>query len=221
MSARFNYFADAVTPWSIQYIRGTDNDLKYASWDKIDIKAEVFDDEKACLCPPVIRCVSVQTQNGYIVPVRDLKQVGWKSTAIEKLVLDPEKKRILLRLIKYHLSNRQKDEGDLISHKGNGLIVVLHGPPGNGKSFAAESIAEHFQTPLIAMSIGDLIADQRHIEDRLEKVFKVASKWQAVLLVDEADVVLEARSIEDVRRNAIVSSTYQSPPKRQSILESS
>jgi ATP-dependent protease Clp ATPase subunit len=185
MSARFNYFADAVSPWSIQYIRGTDNDLKYASWDKIDIKAEVFDDEKACLCPPMIRCVNVQTQNGYIVPVE-------------------EKKNILLRLIKYHLSNRQKDEGDLISHKGNGLIVVLHGPPGNGKSFAAESIAEHFQTPLIAMSIGDLIADQRRIEDRLEKAFKVASKWQAVLLVDEADVVLGARSIEDVRRNAIV-----------------
>ena len=208
MSAKFNLFADAVSPRSIQYIRGTENDLKYASWDKIDVKAEVFDDEKACLCPPVIRCVNVQTQKGYIVTVGDLKQVEWKSTAIEKLVLDAERKRMLLRLIRYHLSNKQKDEGDLISHKGNGLIVVLHGPPGNGKSFAAESIAEHFQTPLIAMSIGDLIADQRNIEDRLEKVFKVASKWQAVLLVDEADVVLEARFIEDVRRNAIVSGKF-------------
>ena len=208
MSAKFNLFADAVSPRSIQYIRGTENDLKYASWDKIDVKAEVFDDEKACLCPPVIRCVNVQTQKGYIVTVGDLKQVEWKSTAIEKLVLDAERKRMLLRLIRYHLSNKQKDEGDLISHKGNGLIVVLHGPPGNGKSFAAESIAEHFQTPLIAMSIGDLIADQRNIEDRLEKVFKVASKWQSVLLVDEADVVLEARSIEDVRRNAIVSGKF-------------
>jgi AAA+ superfamily predicted ATPase len=208
MSTKFNLFANAVSSRSIQYIRGTENDLKYASWDKIDVKAEVFDDEKACLCPPVIRCVNVQTQNGYIVAVRDLKQVKWKSTAIEKLVLDAERKRMLLRLIRYHLSNKQKDEGDLISHKGNGLIVVLHGPPGNGKSFAAESIAEHFQTPLIAMSIGDLIADQRNIEDRLEKVFKVASKWQSVLLVDEADVVLEARSIEDVRRNAIVSGKF-------------
>jgi AAA+ superfamily predicted ATPase len=208
VSAKFNLFVDAVSPRSIQYIRGTENDLKYASWDKIDVKAEVFDDEKACLCPPVIRCVNVQTQKGYIVTVGDLKQVEWKSTAIEKLVLDAERKRMLLRLIRYHLSNKQKVEGDLISRKGNGLIVVLHGPPGNGKSFAAESIAEHFQTPLIAMSIGDLIADQRNIEDRLEKVFKVASKWQSVLLVDEADVVLEARSIEDVRRNAIVSGKF-------------
>jgi hypothetical protein len=32
-----------------------------------------------------------------------------------------------------------------------------------------------------------------------------ASRWDAVLLLDEADVVLEKRSYEDIRRNGIVS----------------
>ena len=40
---------------------------------------------------------------------------------------------------------------------------------------------------------------------RLQDVFRKAARWDAVLLMDEADVVLEKRSFEDVKRNGIVS----------------
>jgi hypothetical protein len=43
------------------------------------------------------------------------------------------------------------------------------------------------------------------IEERLTEAFADASRLGAILLLDEADVVLEARSFEDVRRNGIVS----------------
>jgi hypothetical protein len=39
----------------------------------------------------------------------------------------------------------------------------------------------------------------------LQKAFDTASRWDAVLLLDEADVLLEKRSYEDIRRNGIVS----------------
>jgi hypothetical protein len=55
------------------------------------------------------------------------------------------------------------------------------------------------------LSIGDLVRDELRLEERLEAEFKRATDWDAILLLDEADVVLEARSFEDVRRNAIVS----------------
>ncbi|KAH9221963.1 hypothetical protein DL95DRAFT_454882 [Leptodontidium sp. 2 PMI_412] len=51
--------------------------------------------------------------------------------------------------------------GDFISHKGRGLIIVLYGPPGTGKTFAVESLAEFVHRPLLALSIGDLIADPK------------------------------------------------------------
>jgi SpoVK/Ycf46/Vps4 family AAA+-type ATPase len=75
-----------------------------------------------------------------------------------------------------------------------------------GKTLTAESIAEVVQKPLVALSVGDLIREESEIQTRLETEFKRAIDWDAILLLDEADVVLEARSFEDLRRNSIVSS---------------
>lgn len=70
----------------------------------------------------------------------------------------------------------------------------------------AESIAEAVKKPLVAMSIGEMVWDETQLQERLQTEFQRAIDWDAVLLLDEADVVLEARSFEDVRRNGIVSS---------------
>lgn len=80
--------------------------------------------------------------------------------------------------------------------------------PKVGKTFTAESLAEVVQKPLIALSVGYLIWDESQLQRRLQSKFKRAIDWDAILLLDEADVVLEARSFEDVRRNGIVSGKF-------------
>ena len=48
--------------------------------------------------------------------------------------------------------------------------------------------------------------DASRAEKNLEKLFYLATKWEAILLVDEADVFLETRgSTPDASRNALVS----------------
>lgn len=49
------------------------------------------------------------------------------------------------------------------------------------------------------------------------RYFKYANDWDAVVLIDEADVYLEARSIENLRRNSVVSSKK---PSNHSLLAS-
>jgi AAA+ superfamily predicted ATPase len=83
-------------------------------------------------------------------------------------------------------------------------VIVLHDPPGVGKTLTAESVAEYTQKPLYPINIGELTAEQSVVQ-RLQDLFLQASRWDAVLLLDEADVVLEKRSYEDLRRNGIVS----------------
>ena len=68
----------------------------------------------------------------------------------------------------------------------------------------AECIAEHTKRPLYPINIGEVTAEQ-DIGKRLENHFRQASAWEALLLLDEADVLLEARSFEDLKRNGIVS----------------
>jgi AAA+ superfamily predicted ATPase len=75
-----------------------------------------------------------------------------------------------------------------------------------GKTLTAECVAEALRKPLISLSIGDLVWDESRLQGRLKAEFKRSIDWDAILLLDEADVVLEARSFEDVRRNGIVSS---------------
>lgn len=43
------------------------------------------------------------------------------------------------------------------------------------------------------------------LESQLSLIFDLAGHWNALLLLDEADVFLEQRSLHDVHRNALVS----------------
>ena len=79
------------------------------------------------------------------------------------------------------------------------------GPPGVGKTLTAECIADHYERPLYSVTSGDIGTDPHSIEDRLHQIFTYAVNWNAVLLLDEADVFLAERDLENLDRNALVS----------------
>ncbi|KAF2813036.1 P-loop containing nucleoside triphosphate hydrolase protein [Mytilinidion resinicola] len=82
------------------------------------------------------------------------------------------------------------------ARKGKGLIILLHGPPGVGKTFTAESIADFSERPLYKLGGSDfgdspfLVSDQA-----LRTALNLALRWKAVVLMDEADVFLQQRDI--------------------------
>jgi SpoVK/Ycf46/Vps4 family AAA+-type ATPase len=94
---------------------------------------------------------------------------------------------------------------DLVRGKGKGVIILLHGVPGVGKTSTAECVAFHLGRPLFPITCGDLGVDANTVEMRLEEYFRLASQWGCVLLLDEADVFLARRSEDQLKRNALVS----------------
>lgn len=72
--------------------------------------------------------------------------------------------------------------------------------------YSIESVAEYTSSPLLSITAADLGHEPEELEVNLLRFFNYASKWNAVVLLDEADVYLEARSVRDLRRNSIVSS---------------
>ena len=70
---------------------------------------------------------------------------------------------------------------------------------------SAESVAEFTKRPLYAVSSGELGTYASDLEEKLARILDVATVWKAVLLLDEADVFLEKRSLHDIDRNALVS----------------
>lgn len=55
-------------------------------------------------------------------------------------------------------------------------------------------------------TLGDSPAE---VEDGLSDAFTLAVKWDAVALLDEADVFLEQRDSVNLERNRLVSSEYR------------
>ena len=56
------------------------------------------------------------------------------------------------------------------------------------------------------MSASELGETANEVEESLEQVLELTTKWNAILLLDECDMFLEARSTADIRRNRLVSS---------------
>lgn len=94
---------------------------------------------------------------------------------------------------------------DFVRNKGEGQIFLLHGKPGVGKTTTAECVAEITRRPLLSLTCGDLGMEPDMVEKQLMKWLKLATSWEAILLLDEADVYLESRISQDLQRNTLVS----------------
>ena len=138
-------------------------------------------------------------------------------TIFNSLVLDPEIKLTVRALIGKFTSpstaNPSSPPGlspwpsDFIKAKGEGRIFLLHGPPGVGKTCTAECIAELTRRPLLALTSGDISTTPHapSAERALSYFLSLGERFGALVLLDEADVYLEARRTRDLHRNGLVS----------------
>ena len=145
--------------------------------------------------------------------IDNVEDIKFNSSGFDDLVLPPGHKDTVEALVNRHsryieaVGTRTEitSSMDLVTGKGNGLIILLHGAPGVGKTSTAECVAEKTKRPLFAITCGDLGESAIEIEENLEKNFSLAHRWGCLLLLDEADVFLSVRSQTDLRRNAVVS----------------
>jgi SpoVK/Ycf46/Vps4 family AAA+-type ATPase len=104
-----------------------------------------------------------------------------------------------------HHSRKNPGGYDVITGKGLGLIVLLSGPPGTGKTLMAEAVAEECRLPLYYLQAEELGINGGTLGPNIKKIFEMATEWDAVILLDEADVFMAKRAPSDIQRNELVS----------------
>lgn len=178
---------------------------KLESVEKEDGLTHTFTEELLLIASPVVLGFSFSEKLWLEFSLSGIKDITWNSEAFESLVLPDLIKQNLRGLVSSHRFNAAKTIDDVIQGKGKGLNVVLHGPPGVGKTLTAESIADFLKCPLYAVSAGELGTNSRTLEADLNRIMEITHSWGAILLLDEADVFLEQRQAQDIHRNALVS----------------
>lgn len=153
-------------------------------------------------------------------PVSGITDIVFNPLAFDALVLPDSEKKLAWAFVesKKNLGGAGKDEDefdDFVADKGRGLTMLLCGPPGVGKTFPAEAIAERAESPLYILSAGELGTEPSNVDAALDKALDMCRRWKAMLLLDEADVFLGKRfggQEASILRNELVSSKSNFSP---------
>jgi hypothetical protein len=156
------------------------------------------------LTTPLVRGYALKTKKWLQFFVDTVSEIAWNNDAFASLVLPEDQKELILAFAESQIQYKQKFD-DFVSGKGKGIIMLLSGSPGVGKTLTAESVAEHMKVPLYMMGAADLGTNSHDVETSLTTILEMVAKWNAVLLLDECDVFLEARTADDLERNKLVS----------------
>ncbi|KAK5134730.1 hypothetical protein LTR04_004664, partial [Oleoguttula sp. CCFEE 6159] len=183
---------------------GMPTDGHFADEDDADHQRAPLTADQKLICTHLLRGYSLKEKLWLNLYVNSVQEITFNSKAFDSLVLPSNQKELILGFTQSQQSLRSTFD-DVIEGKGRGIILLLSGPPGVGKTLTAESVAEEMKVPLYMMSAGDLGLDPRNVESKLQGILEMCTRWNAILLLDEADVFLEQRSLHELERNKLVS----------------
>ena len=107
--------------------------------------------------------------------VRNISEIEWEENALDRLVIP--NKDLLLSQLAYHRDHS-------LGGERKGLVSVLHGPSGVGKTFCVKAVSEYLQRPLYRVDSADLILADDEIDAAMADMFNDTARWNAVLVFD-------------------------------------
>jgi AAA+ superfamily predicted ATPase len=131
--------------------------------------------------------------------MEDIKPYVYKPELREKLILSGDHTDLIDALT----ADMDVLMEDVISGKSGGTTILCQGKAGTGKTLTAEIYAEVIKRPLYRVHSGQLGTNAGTVEEALKKALENASRWRAVLLIDEADVFISQRG-DDLEKNAVI-----------------
>ncbi|KAF2396473.1 P-loop containing nucleoside triphosphate hydrolase protein [Trichodelitschia bisporula] len=138
----------------------------------IPVSLQALTDDIFLLCGSELNGYCFKERDWKLFNVEHVEDIKWNAEPFEALVLPDGYKELVLAFVESQLT-RGEEFGDVINGKGGGLVVLLAGGPGVGKTLTAESgkfptrkfllisfvngmsVAEKIQKPLLKMELQD------------------------------------------------------------------
>lgn len=165
-------------------------------WDKnnVDGEAEVIE----VPIHPRLVCFDLRRHTHFFVHVDNIEPYVYDTKLVEKLVLPAE----ILDFVNVLVSTPTMYQ-DIIAGKSGGSVILCCGTSGTGKTLTAEVYAETIQRPLYTVQCSQLGTEPVALEKALNIVLQRTNRWNAICLLDEADVYIATRE-NNLIQNSIV-----------------
>lgn len=174
-----------------------------------------LDDDLKLLLPYRLCGYSLQTHKWHPLHVARLAFIQSTLDPFDELFLPHGHKVLLSTVVKDHVGGRNFQQGngkdvemDVVRARVVGTLILLHGPPGTGKTFTAEALAARLNRPLFPLKIADLASSSGEMEQRLAQLFQLSERWNCIVLMREADALVQRRSREDREGNRMTSGMF-------------
>uniref|UniRef100_A0A6C0EAS2 ATPase AAA-type core domain-containing protein n=1 Tax=viral metagenome TaxID=1070528 RepID=A0A6C0EAS2_9ZZZZ len=163
---------------------------------------EDFTKDMYFMMQPRVHGHSLTDKNFGTFHIDNISPINFSTNAFDMLVHQEKEKQLIRSLVE----NVNGTFTDIIENKNGGVIILLYGSPGTGKTYTCQSLSDATKTPLYEISSGEInLTSPEALEKNLIDIFKKTDRWNANLLIDEADVFLEKRCVNDLSRNILVS----------------
>ncbi len=165
------------------------------------VECESVPEDLMFMCSPFTSGFNFNTKDWGEILIDNVSDINYDDNAFDLVVLDQSIKSMVKALV----VNSTGTFSDIITGKSGGTIICLNGPPGVGKTVLAQSISELLHKPLYSIGSGEFGINAKELEAKLAEILEIAHAWDAIILIDEADIFMEKRSTNDLVRNAMVS----------------
>jgi len=161
-------------------------------------------DENCLLTIPWVNGFDLKAKDWARYQVDHLTEIEWSDKPFDNLVLPGGEKELAWEFVQSKTRSKEVFD-DFVPDKGRGIIILMFGPPGVGKTYTAEAVAEKSRVPLYVASAGLLGTTPEVVEPALDHALMLCRMWNAMLLLDEAEIFLGARLDDTLNRNELVS----------------
>ncbi|KAL8792691.1 MAG: hypothetical protein Q9195_004751 [Heterodermia aff. obscurata] len=200
---------------------------KFSDYEDMPVeKTRELTSHQYILCSRSVWAYFMKARGWRLLNVACFSDPSFDRRMIDTLVMPDERRQMIKALAENHAQGQGCNlasayrpwTADFVEGKGEGKIFLLHGKPGVGKTYTAECIAEFTKRPLMSLTTTDIGTNPAEAEQNLNYYFERARLWDAIILIDEADVYMERREVQDLTRNSLVSGFLRAMENCQSIL---
>jgi AAA+ superfamily predicted ATPase len=148
-----------------------------------------------------VKVFNLKTGISNLVHIRNLQKYEYRKDSIDKLIIPSGAKRVVAALAQQATKTTATD---IVEGKGAATIIAAMGSPGLGKTSLAEVASEQCERPLYRLEATDLGTNPEQIEEALSEAFKLAARFDAMLLLDECNAYVHVRRGTDHKQQEIV-----------------